>query len=194
MKKVVLWAGVIAAGIIAAPAYGEILDVSATISAMADNGHFDYSIVLTNSSPTESIQTFWFAWVPGEDFLPTVPLSVTPPPDWTDIITHVPPVPTNGQAIQFKTAGAGLAPGESLTFLFTSNDTPAQVFGPSPFFDHPPVLTSFVYQGQPFQGDSLQFQVTPVPEPSSLIQGAVGVAACGGFGFLRRRARRRVAM
>ncbi len=193
MKKVILWSGVIAAGIFAAPVRGGVLDVSAVLSGTPDGPNSDYTIALTNSaSSTDSLETFWFSWVPGKDFMGQSPLSVTPPAGWTDIITNG--GPTDGFAIQFKTSTAALAPGGTLDFSFISPETLAQIEGNSPFYGGVPELTAFVYQGQPFVGDFLQFQVTAVPEPSSMILGALGVTACGGWGFMRRRARRRTAV
>ncbi len=190
MNRVILWAGVIAAGIVAAPAQAGILDVSAVIADRADGANFDYTITLTNSAAsTDSAQTFWFSWVPGQDFMPVAPLRVEPPTGWTDIVTHG--GAADGFAIQFKTSIDALAPGQSLDFSFSSAVTPEQLAGNSPFHTTHPELTAFVYQGQPFQGDFAQILVSAVPEPSSLALGALGAMACGGFGFLRRRARRR---
>ncbi len=190
MNRVILLTGVIAAGILAAPVRAGVLDVSAVISGTPDGANFDYTIALTNSAvSTDSLETFWFSWVPGKDFMGVSPVSVTPPTGWADLITHG--GPTDGYAIQFKTSTAPLAPGGTLDFSFTSPETPAQIGGVSPFYAGVPELTAFVYQGQPFQGDSANFQVTAVPEPSSLLQGALGLTACGGWGFLQRRARRR---
>ena len=50
---------------------------------------FKYDITLTNSAASNApIGTFWYAWIPGEDFLATSPISVTPPTGWVDNITH----------------------------------------------------------------------------------------------------------
>jgi hypothetical protein len=51
------------------------------------------------------------------------------------------------------------------------------------------VLTSFVYSGTPFQGDSEQFVVAfaAVPESSSLVLGLVAVAGSLAWQRLRRR-------
>jgi hypothetical protein len=48
---------------------------SATISATPNGPNFDYTINLTNTGGPggDNIETFWFGWVPGEDFLPTSP-------------------------------------------------------------------------------------------------------------------------
>lgn len=187
MKKFLLLTGIIASGLSAAPVSAGILDVSATLSSTPDAGHFDYAITVTNSAAsTDSLETFWFAWMPGKDFLPTAPLSVTPPAGWTDIVTNM--GAGDGFAIQFKTSTDPLAPGKSLGFAFTSNDSPAMIAGNSPFFPGTPVETSTVYEGQPFSGDSARFSVTSVPEPSSLALGAFGLlAACGGRRLRRRR-------
>ena len=111
--------------------------------------------------------------------MPSSPLRVEPPAGWTDIITNG--GPTDGFAIQFKTSTDALAPGQSLDFSFS---TPRPRSARRGLAVHPgfPVLTSAVFQGQPFQGDTVDILVTAVPEPSSLIQGALGVMACGGWG------------
>ena len=166
------------------------LDVSGVLSWTPDGSNFDYSIKLTNSSSsTDSLKTFWYAWVPGADFLPTSPLSVSNPAGWTDTITHFPDVPTNGYAIQYVTTSDPVLPGESRIFGFTSADTPAQLSGDSPFYPGTPVGTSFVYQGAPFQGDSLQFPVQSVPEPASLtlaMLSVLGTFAAAGRQWLKR--------
>ena len=47
------------------------ITASALISGKADGSDFDYTITLSNSaSSTDPIGTFWFAWVPGDDFIP----------------------------------------------------------------------------------------------------------------------------
>ena len=39
--------------------------------SVADGSNFDYTINLTNSNTsTSAIVTSWYAWVPGQDFLP----------------------------------------------------------------------------------------------------------------------------
>ncbi len=127
---------------------------SATVvaSQLTDNT-FQYSLTLKNTGhgkPTAAneIETFWYAWVPGEDFLDTAPLTVTSPTGWTDTITNE--GSADGFAIQWVTTTNPLNPGKSLSgFGFTSTDTPLQVFGKSNFFPTTPVNTSFVYAGAP---------------------------------------------
>jgi len=184
MKRISFLMSAVAMGLLTAPAMAGSLDVSGTLSGKADGANFDYTITLSNSSAsTDSLETFWFAWVPGKDFLMTHPLTETPPSGWTDMVTNG--GTTDGFAIQFVTTTAPLAPGNSLTFLFTSTDTPAEIAGFSHFYPTIPVETSFVYQGAPFAGDSLQFVVQSVPEPSTLTLGIIGVL--GSIGVWRAR-------
>jgi hypothetical protein len=175
---------VLAVFVFAVPVMAGPLDVSATLSATPDGSDFDYTIVLKNaSSSTDSLETFWFGWVPGKDFLPTSPISVTPPTGWADRVTHG--GATDGFAIQFVTSTDPLAPGQSLDFMFKSADTPAQIAGNSPFYPTIPAETSFVFQGAPFRGDSAEFRVRSTPEPSTLA--LAGVAALGVIGYAWRR-------
>ena len=68
---------------------------------------FNYTINLANASSSNAgIGTFWYAWVPGEDFLATSPISVSPPAGWTDNITNARPV--DGFAIQFVANSSAL--------------------------------------------------------------------------------------
>ncbi len=91
------------------------------------------------SSSTDSIGTFWYAWIPQpfEDFLATKPDSVTPPAGWTDTITNI--GAHDGYGIEFNASGTAnnLQPGSSLDFGFTSADTPASVNGDSVFYPRP---------------------------------------------------------
>jgi hypothetical protein len=54
---------------------------SATIAAtLLPSGNYQYSMTLSDTGST-TIGTFWFAWVPGEDFLDLMPSSMTAPAD-----------------------------------------------------------------------------------------------------------------
>ena len=99
------------------------INAGAVISSTAAGPNFNYAITLTNASSSSSgIGTFWYAWVPGQDFLATSPLSVSPPPGWTDNITNA--GAGDGFAIQFlaNSPANDLQPGSSLNFSFTSAD------------------------------------------------------------------------
>jgi hypothetical protein len=161
---------------------------SATLSSTPDGANFDYTITLMNSSSsTNSIGTFWFAWVPGKDFLATSPLSVTDPTGWADKITHG--GSTDGYAIQWVSSSSSdnVPIGGSLTFKFTSADTPAQIAGLSPFYPTIPVETSFVYSGAPFSDAGFQFTVSSVPEPSTLTLGILAILSSYGYVRFKRK-------
>jgi hypothetical protein len=194
VKTTPVLAAVVVTSLLAGTARADLV-VSGVIASQANGPNFDYTITLKNSaSSTAPVETFWYAWVPGKDFLATRPLSVSAPAGWTESITHAPNTPTNGYAIEWVTSTAPLAPGSSLDFKFTSADTPASVNGISIYYPGTPVGTSFLYSGAPFQGVSSQFVVTAVPEPSSLaLITAVALAACGCRGARRALARRRAA-
>ncbi len=161
----------------------QTIQANATLSDIASGLNYDYTIDLNNTvSSTSPIETLWFAWVPGQNFLPTSPLTVQPPTGWTATITGG--GPGDGYGIEFVTSTSPVTPGNSLLFNFSSTDTPAELAGNSPAHPGTPVGTSFVYSGAPFSGSSASFVVQPVPEPSSF-----GLLLLGGL-FLWRMKRR----
>ena len=118
------------------------INASGVISSTAAGSNVNYTITLTNASSSNSgIGTFWYAWVPGEDFLATSPISVSPPPGWTDNITNM--GAGDGFAIQFlaNSPANDVRPGSSLNLSFESADSPASVNGNSVFFPGTPLLT-----------------------------------------------------
>ncbi len=143
---------------------------SAVISSKPDGANFDYTIQLTNSSSSDaSIGTFWYSWVPGEDFMATSPISETPPSGWTDSVTNM--GPGDGYAILF-TSGASadnVQPGSTLAFNFTSADTPDEINGNSVFYPTTPVGTSYVYPVGPFSDGGHVFVVQPAAASLSSI-------------------------
>jgi hypothetical protein len=148
---------------------------SAVITPISLGGNnFDYSIKLTDTGTT-NVGTFWFAWIPGQDYLPVSPISEVSPAGWqVGMISHN--GSSDGYAIQWvaSSASSDLTPGSnstnnSLTFSFKTTATPAQISGDSSFFPSTPVGTSFIYSGTPFSdaGDRLVATVA-TPEPSTL--------------------------
>jgi len=126
-----------------------------------DSSHWQYTITLDDTGST-TIGTFWFAWVPGKDFLATPPGSITAPAGWTDTITHG--GSSDGYAIRWVASSPSsyIQPGGSLTgFSFVSSDSPSSVFGDSVFYPGTPVTTSFIYSGSPFSDGGFDFDVTP---------------------------------
>jgi len=164
------WEALIALAALSATAQAQTLSANAQLNGQAGTGNtFDYTITLNNSaSSTVSISTFWYAWTPSGDYLPSSPSLVTPPSGWSDAITHF--GAGDGYGIEFtaNTAGNALAPGQFLDFNFETLDTPTDLAGNSPFYPTTPVGTSVVYQGTAFTVPSLTFGVQSVPEPSVL--------------------------
>jgi hypothetical protein len=164
---------------IAASVQAQIIASGEISGTPIGGGVYDYTISLHISPASSSgIQTFWYSWVPGLDFLPTAPLTVTAPPGWTAYIAGGPYYYPDGYSIEFLNFSTPLPPGSSLDFHFTSTDTPAELAGNSPIFPGYPIGTSFVYSGLVY-GDELQFliQSVPVPEP-----GVVGLLMAGSLG------------
>jgi len=161
---------------------------SAVITPMSlGGGEFDYSIKLTDTGTTD-LGTFWFSWIPGQDYLPVSPASEISPTGW-----HVGTIsnagPNDGFAIQWVASSSLLTPGSSLTFSFETTATPAEISGDSPFHMTTPVGTSFVYEGAPFSDAGDRFVATvATPEPSTLALSFFAMAMMGGLVFWRKSA------
>jgi len=163
---------------------------SATISStQLDPTDWQYDLTLTDTGTT-NVGTFWFSWVPGEDFMGVAPTGVLSPTSWSDNITNG--GAADGFAIQWvATPGDGLTPGNSLVgFQFDSTLSPSEIEGDSPFHPGMPVLTSFVYIGAPLADPGFQFAVESVAAPAAP-EPVNGVLAMLGAGFLLLMRRRR---
>ena len=154
LLTLLLAAGLARAAVAADAATGKI-----TSTTLAD-GTFQYTIVLTNTG-TNNLGTFWYAWLPGEDFMPVSPTAIVSPAGWTAKITGG--NPNNGFAIQWvATASASpapLAPSAALSFGFTSTASPETIAGDSPFYATTLIDTSMVYGGAPFADAGAEFEV-----------------------------------
>ena len=149
-------------------------------SGTGANSVFHYDINVTNTGTT-NLGTFWFAWVPGEDFLPSVPSAVSGPTGWSNTLTGS-ENSTDGTAILWVATSTAITPGNSLGgFDFTTTDSPAVLAGMSP--SHPTEATtiSFVYGGQPFSDAGFQLVATPpattVASKTSLVSSASSVTS-----------------
>ena len=155
------------------------ITASGVISSTPDGSNFSYTIRLTNSNAsTEGIGVFLYAsfatsdFAPsGQDYLATKPLSVTAPTNWTG--GAMGGGSGDGYSIQFyadNTTSDLLPPGSSLTFSFTSADTPSSVYGNSIFYPGTPVGTSWVTgttnSTDTFVVTSTTTTPTPTPTPS----------------------------
>ena len=170
---------------LAVPSFAAGISATADFTATPDAnpGLYDYNLTLTNTGTT-TIGTFWFGWVPGAGFLPTVATNVTSPAGWSDILTNT------SHAIQWTTTTSLLQPGQTLTgFNFVTASSPAQLlanYTGTGAGTGDPITTSFVYIAKPLADPGLQFVATQVtPEPGSLVLLATGLL--GGAGTFYRR-------
>lgn len=174
---------------IAGPLHASLIGDATVTESQIGPSTFHYDLVLDNTGTT-TIGTFWFAWVPGANFMPVAPTNISSPALWNATVTHG--APTDGFAIQWVTisTGANLAAGQALSgFSFNSSATSAQMAGFAS--NHPtiPVETTFIYSGAPFSDAGFQFVASnanaAVPEPSSLVLLVTGA----GFLLIGRRAK-----
>lgn len=168
MRKAGLILAAVMAGAASAARASE--SASATITLQSISGStYNYELTL-NDTGTTNIGTFWYAWVPGQDFLPSSPTAESSPSSWTAKVTHG--GSSDGYAIQWVASGSGaLTPGSSLSgFEFSSPDSPSALDGDSPYYSTMPVQTSVVYSGGPFSDSGAQFVAgnVAVPEPVSV--------------------------
>jgi hypothetical protein len=145
-------------------------------------GNWHYDINLSNNSSADNanttIGTFWFSWAPLQEYMEAVPSNIIAPTGWSAKMTGL----TNagdGSGIQFVALpGDLLHAGSSLAgFQFDSTETPAELAGPSSFFQNQVETTSAAYVGAPFSdsttgGDVFTLSVetatiTPPTPPTS---------------------------
>jgi hypothetical protein len=78
MKRIIALGIVFAAfGLLASPASAG-LSADGVISATPLGANWDYTINLTDTGMT-TVGTFWFSWIPGQGYLPTLPTAFAPP-------------------------------------------------------------------------------------------------------------------
>jgi hypothetical protein len=126
---------------------------------------YQYSLTLHNTGDT-NIGTFWFAWIPNYDFLPSLPTvsSASQPAGWTGAVVQDGFL--GGYSIEW-TATTPLPKNQTLSgFTFTSPDSPTVINGIGNFAGFP-VETSYVYIGASQTDPGHQFTTTTAtPEPT----------------------------
>jgi hypothetical protein len=178
--------------LVAAPAFGGIQG-NAAITYKTVAGGFEYDLTLNNTGNT-TIGTLWFAWIPGYDFLPSAPTSVTSPAGWSDLVMNE--FPGDGYSIQWVATTPMAAGSPPLSgFSFTTTDAPAAISGtntvPSFFSGFYPTAETYVYIGQPEFDPGFAFvpsvTAAPAPEPA-----AISLLGIGAAGLLARRRRTKI--
>jgi hypothetical protein len=151
---------------------------------------FNYNIHLTNTGTT-NIESFWYAWLPPDNFFDLLlapPTAETSPTGWT---ANLEGLGDGGSyysynSIQWDTTTNPLAPGQSLTFGYTSPSDFNTVTGSVYVY---PVGYSYVYSGAPEADPGALVNVVRgsvvVPEPAT-----IGLLAVGALSQLSRRRRR----
>ncbi len=182
-RKTILVAAGALALIGAASTSQAALSASASLGLVSTGGTpanptYTYSISL-KSNGTTTVGSFWYAWIPGQDYMHTAPISIVNPTGWHSTVTGG--GATDGFAIQWaaNSSASYIASGSTLsTFAFTSADDLNSLAGFSTFFPTKRVGTSVVYSGGIFSDLGFTFLVnTVVPEPAGPISAVLLVGA-----------------
>ena len=138
--------------------------------ASSGTGPYTYSLTFSNAAnATSPIGSVWYAWIPGQFYLPGVPTSALAPVGWTPTVFN--------NSIQFvaNSPADDIAAGSSLSgFSYQATFTPAQLALA------PNSGVSVAYGGGLFHdaGNTFTVQIEAVPEPSALALLSLGAAAC----------------
>ncbi len=144
---------------------------------------YHYDVTVTDSGTT-NIGTFWLGWKPGEDFLPSVPSSVSNPAGWSNTLTGS-NNSTDGTAIEWTATSNAITPGHSLSgFDFATTDSPNVLVGTSPLsiYQGTPILTSFIYSGGPFSDSGYQLTVPPAATTTASVTTLIASASSATAG------------
>ena len=164
-------------------AQGTINAIGSLSDVPAGGGVYNYTITMQNAgSSTSPIGSFWYAWVPGQFYLPTAPSALLAPSGWTATVVSL----GGASSIQYVASAAGsyIQPGSSLNFGFSSTDTPSVLAGNAPNFPGTPIGTTVVYGAGLFSLPSQTMVVNSVPEPAASILLSLSALS---FLIIRRR-------
>jgi hypothetical protein len=150
----------------AAFAQGEI--ASGTISSTG-SGPYVYDLTFSDGAgATSPIGSVWYAWIPGQFFLPGTPTGASAPTGWSATVS--------GNSVQYvaSTSAYDITAGHSLSgFSYNATFTPAQLAAA------PNSGESVAYSAGLFSDGGDTFTVQPAPEPSSM-----GFLAVGFLGLM----------
>ena len=168
------------------------IDASLTVSSQdAGGGNFNYTLTLKNlATSTSPIETLWFSWVPGLDFMDVAPTAESGPTNWDIFVESG--FYYAGYSIRWTTTTADLNPGGQMQFNFTSPITPVDLAGNDHFFGYYPELESYVYSQSIEGGNSEALIAEQIPEPSTVALVGFGtIAALIGISCRKLRFRNR---
>jgi hypothetical protein len=155
-------------------AQGQI--ASGTISG-AGSGPYTYSLTFSDAAGSLSpVGSVWYAWVPGQFYLPGVPTSASAPAGWSQSI--------QSDSIQFTANSPAnyIQAGQSLSgFGYQANFSPAQLAAA------PNSGRSVAYSAGLFSDAGDTFTVQTVPEPSTLTLLVAGLTALFLAGWRKLR-------
>jgi hypothetical protein len=154
--------------LLAGRVHAQGLEASGTVGPGAGPAN-TYDLSFSDAAgATTSIGSVWYAWTPGNFYLPGTPATAGAPSGWTANIFD--------NSIQFEATSAAndIAPGQSLPgFSFQASFTMPELTGAANSG------LSVAYSGINLSGTSENFTVTPVPEPAVftlLICGLTGLS------------------
>jgi len=153
---------------VAASLHAQGIIASGQVSGVAAGaGSYNYTLTVSEGSGTTTpIASFWYAWIPGQFFLPSDPTSAAGPTGWTASIV------ANSIQFQSTSAGTDIAPGSFMTFSYSATFSPAQLAAAANSGE------SVAYAGTvDASSPSEQFTVQAVPEPATPVLLLAGFAA-----------------
>ncbi|PWU10629.1 MAG: hypothetical protein C5B50_25050 [Verrucomicrobia bacterium] len=165
---------VLATSAYSSPAQGII--ASGVVSG-SGSGPYTYSLSFSDGAgATSSIGYIWYAWTPGNFYLPSAPSSPVAPSGWTANVS--------GNSVQFSANSSAnyITAGSTLSgFSYQASFTPSQLA------TQPNGGLSVAYAAGVFSSPSENFTVSgpAVPEPSTLT-----LALCCAAGLLPRLRKR----